>query len=408
MAVQWLNDLDVLIMKAVMFIRLFSQSLTLLLLQWLVIKWLLYTGSVERLGDYFFYMSLLAPVFMFFSGHYKNYAAQLSKLDWPTAYKLRLIQVAFVAFTILLLLIGLSAFYVLSLSLFLLVVMLKLFELALDTRQAFEIRNNSNDTKSGQQSRPIAAFSAMLALLLLAAVAFSGGGAEKVIVISISALFLITTFNLLSVRTANSVSEQVGENSVRKQLKSIFITVGLPSLIIALIAAIPRLSLEFLASSQALAVFGSLLYFYLIAHIITINVFQAKINSNAIGLPIGPLLLLLLIGMVGLLVSIFLHQPIITLVFSEELAVYSSWLPWFIGFIILSSLVTYLEQTLIARLSDTYLLKLNLLVFSGALIICPVLVSLYQLQGAVGYMYLLFFSKLLLLWVYLKRNLSHG
>ncbi len=381
-------------------------------MQWLVIKLVLTTMPVESLGSYFFYLSCLAPIFMLFTGHFKNYATQKSHGDWPIMFLTRCWQVVSILGILML-----AVFVELHTTLFLIVVLIKLFEVLLDTRQALEIRQQN-------YMWPVAMIMAILMLVLVTCLFLltndlldSGFSWQAVLLGSLC--FVSVVLILFSLPTSQGVQTEFTSATVKDASQTLFknmlINVGLQAALVALIAALPRMSLEWLVDSTALAIFGSMSYFYLLAHIITISLFQSGIRqfekaepSNVLVLVKTSLLKLIGVGLLALLIATYFHQEIIELVFSTTLVAHSFWLPWFVGFIIFAAMATYLEQSVIWLLSNSYLLKLNTTIFVGAMILCPIFVSMLGLMGAVIYMYVLFIVKVMALLFYLNKVSYRG
>lgn len=390
-----------------MFPKLFTQSILFVLLQWLVIKLVLSSTGMTGLGYYFFYLSLVAPIFVLVSSHFKNYGTQdadirkVGRVGWPELVRLRDQQVF-----ALLVVIVLGAFVVLStietgawkplesnitmLLMFLFVCALKLFEVMSDTRQALEIRS---------QSIGLGLFVTLIVFLITLAV---------FILVSLQRLSLnwltisvggIVVFVSALVYMRASIGQPVSVKGDNRLILYFIKQVGLQAFIISLIAAVPRITVELMLGPEDLAVFGSLIYFYLLAHIFTTSLFQSRIhiqkdNSRLI----TPLLVLLGVGFGAIGFSLVFHYWIIALVFDTSVAQHSWRLPYFVGFITIGALVTYLEQFYILRHQSDRLIRINTMTLLVASFACPWLVSQWKFDGVVAYMYLLFIGKFLWLW----------
>ena len=376
-----------------MFPKIFIQSISLVLIQWLVIKFVLNNEGVEGIGLYFLYISILSPVFMFFTGHFKNYGTQNLYGEWPTLVNIRLMQLAATSIFVAI------AFVYFPSAIFLLVVALKLFEVGVDTKLAQE-------TRSGRIHVTFLCIVVSLVLMVVATFYISK--------VEVLAIWFLTIFTVFILSVAVPQKKELGLNSVpaRQSFLTILKSVGLQSAVVALVGTVPRLSLEHFAGLEALAVFGTMSYFVLLAHVITMSVFQSSISNENEALNLlkvkKKLSLLLIVGLLGLVISYFIHQPLIEIIFDESISQHSHWLPWFVGYIVIWALVSFLEQTAIQQGGSDYLVKLNLGILVIALITCPALIYFLEFNGVVVYMYALNTGKLVLLWLFLEKVNKRG
>ena len=376
-----------------MFPKVLTQSLAMVVIQWLIIKFVLVNTGIEGMGRYFFYLSLLSPVFMFLTGHFKNYATQNVYGDWYRLVNVRLLQISIIA------VLSVFGFFYFSSLIFVLVVVTKLFEVGVDTKLAEETR----------KGKVTLTFKTIMLTLLFVVAAFFVLSELNLIIVWFSIMFCIL---VLSVLVPNLKNISLVDVKSKSAFVLIIKSVGLQSAVVALIAAVPRFTVEHFVSVEALAVFGAMNYFSLIAHVITMSLFQSRIrgidNSFCMTRTKQSLLILLLIGLFGVAVSLFAHEHLVNIIFNKSLVEYSHWLPWFLGFIVIWSWVSYLEQTVILTGGSGFLVKLNTMLLISVLIVCPLLVIQFSFIGVVTYMYCLNTVKLLLLWLYLLKVNGRG
>ena len=396
-----------------MFPKLFTQSILFILIQWLVIKLVLASTGLTGLGYYFYYLSVLAPFFVLLSGHFKNYGTQdtelkgIGHIDWPALLTLRDQQ--FWSLMVVVCLGLLVVFFsnwtgstneldsnLQVISLFLLVCSLKFYEVHADTRQAHEIRNQT--VGLGLKVTTVVFVIVFVVFVAVSLDLMPSFG----LMLSLGGITLLTCAFLylrLSIKPKEPASFPPDNKALTRtsttSLAWYFIkTVGLQAFIVALIAAIPRITVEQLLGPKDLAVFGSLIYFYLLAHIIAMSLFQSRIavTKNYHSL-IRPLAMLMGIGVIAVGVSVSMHNWIITLVFDSNVAEHSWRLPYFVGFITIGVMVTYLEQFYILRHESDRLVRINLVVLILSFVLCPWFAFQWGFDGVVAYMYLLFVTK---------------
>ena len=149
-----------------------------------------------------------------------------------------------------------------------------------------------------------------------------------------------------------------------------------------------------------------MLYFYLIAHIVTVSLFQTAIRELKESMEslerfrrtvLRYSRILAGFGVTALAGSSMLSEPAVVLAFGADMRPYHAYLPVFMGFIVVGSFVTFLEQLLIFLQQNRVLRRVALGALALSLVVCPVLVARHGLGGAITYMYTLFTVKLVVL-----------
>lgn len=369
-----------------MLIKNLIYSASIIIAQWLIIKTLLTSGGLKLTGDYFYYLSVIAPVFMLLGANFKNYATQESYGRWRHLFKYRISNLFLIGSIFIL-------YFLFSFSeVLLLVFLFKCIEYMLDTILAAGIRFNSLKYAVFQSLLLLVTITIFYVLVALLNLDF------------ITSIYLTSFLVLLNIiicffRGRSFCNNEEG-NTESYTYNKIFTLIGVPAFLISVTASIPRLAIEIFSGVEDVAVFGSFIYFYLIAQVITLSVFQSKIrflklnrNKELYNL----ILIIALVGMLGLLISVFFGEFIISFVFSEDLLSKIYYLPYFIGFIIVGACVQVLEQYYILTSKNKLLFKINFFMLLYSLILCPILVFNFGLVGSVIYMYVFHFSKIFIL-----------
>ena len=369
-----------------MLIKTLSYSLCIIFSQWLIIKVLLNSGGLKFTGNYFYYLSVVAPVFMLLGANFKNYATQYSYGSWEKLFRYRALSLLIITG------VTVTLFIYEQSEILLLVFLFKSAEYMLDTTLAAEIRFN------------VIKYSVLLAIFMLLVVfSFyilsieSQLGFKGALNFCCFLLFINIIASFIRARYFCKQSESCQKGY---SYESILLLVGFPAFLISITASIPRLSLEYFSGTKDVAVFGAFIYFYLISQVITISLFQSKIKAieKRKKYELSKLIMYLtFIGLLGLMLSVFFGEHLISIIFSESLVYYRGYLPYFIGFIIFGSYVQVLEQYFVLTSKNKALFKVNLLMLIFSLVICPVAVFYFGLNGAVWYMYLLHTVKFFIL-----------
>lgn len=339
-----------------------------------MLRYLLEFHTLEEAGAYVFYLSIVAPVFLYFGANFRFYAGNNLRGNDESIFAFRFLNfiiVSFICFMIWMLT-PQSAIVAIVCS-------MKFIEFIYDSLQARELKQGLSINSF---YFPIAY---LILIMLIFVLSFYAGQSLIVyiaIVIFISSvlIYLIKFKELIKHSNASLLLHSFNRH------REIYFSVGLPALIVALIALVPRAAIEKHAGMEYLAVFGSYIYVYVIIKLITQSIVLTGRNGR-LGL-MKQIATTLFICLVLLTFSSFNHSQISLLLFGPALADYSYYLPVFFGFITISSIASGLELRIIKESRTRKILHINILSLSLSLPCCFLLASSYGFNGVIAYLYI--------------------
>jgi O-antigen/teichoic acid export membrane protein len=385
-----------------MFAKLLSQSALILVANWMMVRLLLGRGGVDVAGQYFYVLSFLAPAFMLVGANFKNYASQTTYGAVSSLLGTRVLAIA-IAF-----LVAAVGMVLIGPQIVLLAFLMKALEFVLDTIQAVELRRGRVWVCAVGSVVAVLAVSALWAFYPHAS-AFT----FTPLLLTVGVLALLLTASLLGLAwTLPDRPVLAFDLGLMGRLVS---EVGLPAFIVSLGASVPRIAVETFDGAAALGVFGSFLYVYLAAHVITIAMFQAGFPRGLPDAP-GPSALmhfvrvqtarLTLVGLLGLVASVSAPLWIVTVLYGDALAPHHAYLPVFAGFVVIGSYATMLEQVFIAIGQNRVVKRNAWITLMAAMLLCVPLTWALGIEGAVAYMYALAVIRVVVLVLALRDYLE--
>lgn len=377
-----------------MLLRISSHYLSTILYQLMLIK-LLLSHSLESAGEYFLYVSMLAPVLMLLNSNFKQYAVYNTYGAFQTLAASRMVAFLFfllISFSLVLL--------VSNVFIFILALSVKSYDFWVDCLHASELRNG----------KPL--FSFVYPIMLVASLAafyIFKDYIPNVMVISIF-LFIILSLSALSLSLRNlEFKIDIISPALLKSLELVIIF-GVSAFAMSLTASVPRFAIDIYIGTEKLAVFGAFLYFSLAFNAMTLSIFQYRIKRyTELALESNVYIVALLVftlSIIALCIATVFHQLIINIIFGNELVQYSKLLPAFFGFMVLFSLGIVFQQALIASSKAKELRSINYLMLLFALVSVWPFLFLGGFAGALAYFYIFYIVKLSLVYFCFKRGMN--
>ncbi|WP_404408573.1 hypothetical protein LG272_11035 [Pseudidiomarina marina] len=376
----------------------FSGMLLLALAQWSLLRNVLSFYGVEGAGLYYLYISILTPFYVLLGGGFRFYSQnQNSVLD-------DMIRFRWLNMCIILLSSGVLALTTDRITLFLLAFSQKFIDFSLESSQGLK-NKTSRDTDT-------TLISLVIVNLILISSQYFSENLRNANLINIEIVLPIVIIAFAWMMLPKAMLRKFTYTYDVKKLLSVFnkytyvyASIGIPALIIALIALVPRLSIEFLIDSFALGVFGTYMYLYIIAKIINqsliVTLISKQIDAYKI-INIGVFNALTL-GLIAVAVSLFFHEEIISIIFGDKLAEFSYLLPIFLVLFIIESINSTLEYLIVYMQSSVDFLIYNSYLLIMSVLLCPSLIYLFGFDGAIYYLFSLASIKF---YIYLKSFLT--
>ncbi|MEQ1128581.1 oligosaccharide flippase family protein [Acinetobacter johnsonii] len=357
--------------------------------QWLMLIMFSHFSSPMQLGYYSYALALTAPIFMLSNLQLRPLVvADLNlerKFSFSEYFSLRLLTILFAIIV--------SLFFIdwknnLALSIVLVVVLIKASESVSDIIYAYYNANK----KTKFISRSLTFKSVLVILLSFCVLYLTHNIVYSLIATLIGYLFIL---GLLDIRQNINHLREI--NFFDKKLKKI-VQIGLPLgvavMLVSLQTNIPRYFLEHYSNVELVGVYTILYYFIVIGGIVINSVCQylspsfsefyrdlkiddlKKIIKNAFFIALS-------LGVAGLVISLFLSDFIIKIIYGNDYVIYAYLLPY----LMIAGIFTYLSVVNGYLLTSLKLLKIQMPIF--LILVCLtviysyLLIPVYGLTGAV-------------------------
>lgn len=357
--------------------------------QWLMLIMFSHFSNPIQLGYYSYALALTAPIFMLSNLQLRPLVvADLNlerKFSFSEYFSLRLLTILFAIIV--------SLFFVdwknnLALSIVLAVVLIKASESVSDIIYAYYNANK----KTKFISRSLTFKSVLVILLSFCVLYLTHNIVYSLIATLIGYLFVL---GLLDIRqNINHLSEINFFDKKLKKIVKIGLPLGISVMLVSLQTNIPRYFLEHYSNVELVGVYTILYYFIVIGGIVINSVcqylspnfseFYRDLRIEELkGIIKNAFFIALSLGVSGLVISLFLNDFIIKIIYGKDYLAYAYLLPY----IMIAGIFTYLSVVNGYLLTSLKLLKIQMPVF--LILVCLtviysyLLIPVYGLTGAI-------------------------